>query len=118
PTEKTVCASIAGINPGNMTAPPIGTPVTNARIYVLDRRLEPVPIGVAGEMFIGGACVARGYANRPALTAGSFVANPFAEDGSRLYRTGDLARWRADGQLEFLGRADEQVKMRGFRIEL
>jgi amino acid adenylation domain-containing protein len=99
--------------------PSIGRPIANARIYLLDRQMRPVPIGVVGEIYIGGAGVARGYLNHPELTEQRFLSDPYSTDPrSRLYRTGDLGRWRSDGTLEYLGRNDHQVKIRGFRVEL
>ncbi|GMT99445.1 non-ribosomal peptide synthetase [Corallococcus caeni] len=117
PTEATICATISG--PVQPERPSIGRPLPGAQVYVLDARLAPVAPGMAGELYVGGLGVARGYLGRPDLTAERFVPNPFeSHAGARLYRTGDRARWRADGELEYLGRVDFQVKLRGFRIEL
>ncbi len=114
-TEATINSTVARCAPGD-GALHVGPPIANARVYVLDGHREPVPMGVIGEIWIGGPMVARGYMNRPELTADRFIPDPFT--GARMYRTGDLGRWRADGALEFLGRNDFQVKIRGFRVEL
>jgi len=137
PTETTVCATIAECGAGRH--PAIGRPLPNVEVYVLDQLLRPAPIGVPGELFIGGAGLARGYFARPDLTAERFVPNPFADfgfwildfglnpiqnpkskiqNGTRLYKTGDRARWLASGELEYLGRLDQQIKLRGYRVEL
>ncbi len=123
PTEAHVVTSFT--LPGNPCEwpqlPPIGKPIANTRVYILDRHLNPVPIGVTGEIYLGGICLARGYRNQPGLTDEKFIKDPFAHIGdnqAKLYRTGDLGRFLMDGNIEFLGRSDHQVKIRGFRVEL
>ncbi|CAM3332753.1 amino acid adenylation domain-containing protein [Tsukamurella hominis] len=116
PTELTVAATVGPLTPGE-GAVSIGRPIGGSRAYVLDAGLRRVPPGVVGELYVGGPGVARGYAGLPALTASRFVADPLGADGARVYRTGDLVRWLPGGELEYVGRADDQVKLRGFRIE-
>ena len=121
PTETTVWASAIELTAQDVAdgaPPPIGRPLLNTQAYVLDSQLQPMPTGSVGELYVGGACVAKGYLNRDDLTAERFIADPFAGGEARMYRTGDLARWREDGVVEYLGRADQQVKIRGHRVEL
>jgi amino acid adenylation domain-containing protein len=122
PTESTTFTSCYGIPLGldaSAVSIPIGRPIGNTQVYLLDSRLAPVPVGIAGELYIGGAGLARGYLSSPQLTGEKFIANPFTDEpGAKLYKTGDLARYLPDGNIEFIGRIDNQVKVRGFRIEL
>ena len=121
PTETTIWSStypVTDTGGGGWSIVPIGRPISNTQMYVLDREMDPVPVGLEGELYIGGAGVARGYWGQPARTAEQFVPNPFTTGGGRLYTTGDRTRWNGNGQLEYLGRGDEQVKFRGYRIEV
>ncbi|HEX6288979.1 MAG TPA: amino acid adenylation domain-containing protein [Herpetosiphonaceae bacterium] len=121
PTETTICTTLHSVDPRTARddITPLGTPVQNTRVYLLDAQMQPVPVGVLGEIYIGGAGLARGYVNQPDRTAERFLPDPFAQQsGGRLYRTGDLARYLADGTLMFAGRRDHQIKLRGYRIEL
>ncbi|AUX43556.1 uncharacterized protein SOCE26_050060 [Sorangium cellulosum] len=118
PTEATVCATVAECS-SELLPPVIGRPIANVEVYLLDGHLQPVPVGVPGELHIGGVGLARGYLNRPELTRERFIPDPFSRDpAARLYKTGDLGRYRPDGNIEFLGRLDDQVKLRGYRVEL
>ena len=117
PSETTIWSTITEVQPGEESVP-IGRPIANTEIYILDAHFQPVPIGVHGELYIGGDGLAQGYRNLPELTAERFVVHPFSDQaGSRLYRTGDLVRYRPDGNIEFLRRIDDQAKVRGYRIE-
>jgi amino acid adenylation domain-containing protein/non-ribosomal peptide synthase protein (TIGR01720 family) len=121
PTEGTVCATmwVADAEQLSWRKPPIGHPISNVRVYILDERLEPVPIGALGQLYLGGEGVSRGYLRRARLTAERFIPDPFSsQGGERLYATGDLGRYLPDGEIEYVGRSDEQVKVRGYRIEL
>ena len=118
PTETTVWSTAFELKEIGANPPPIGHPILNTQLYVLDQDRQPVMTGTIGELYIGGAGVAKGYLHRPELTEERFLANPFTSDGSRMYRTGDLVRWSDDGLLEFIGRADNQVKINGHRVEL
>ncbi|UUZ50670.1 AMP-binding protein [Massilia sp. B-10] len=120
PTEAAVDVTALQCLPGVYNGiVPIGRPIANTSIYILDRHLQPVPLGVAGEIYIGGVQVARGYLNKPEMSADRFVADPFStRANARMYKTGDLGRWLVDGNVDYIGRNDFQVKLRGFRIEL
>src|SRR5262249_8085905 len=119
PTEDTTYSTFSLVARDLDEDPDIGLPISNTQVFVLDERLEPAPIGLAGEIFIGGSGLARGYLGRPELTSERFLPDPFsARPGARLYQTGDRGRRLAGGEIEFLGRRDYQIKLRGFRIEL
>src|SRR5262249_5591344 len=122
PTESTTFACVYGMPrrlDESINSIPIGRPIANTQAYILDGHLHPVPVGIYGEIYIGGDGLARGYLNQPELTAEKFIPHPLSDKpGARLYRTGDLARYLTDGNIEFLGRIDDQVKIRGYRIEL
>ena len=115
PTETTTYSTFTLRKSGEPAT--IGRPLANEQVYILDKQMQPMPVGIPGDLYIGGAGLARGYLNRPDLTAERFLPHPF-QAGERIYKTGDIARWRDDGNLVYLGRSDHQVKIRGFRIEL
>ncbi len=118
PTEASDVVSALSATSEHSAGVPIGTPIPNIDLFVLDSRLHPVPAGLIGELYVAGVGIGRGYGARFDVTAERFVANPFGDGGSRMYRTGDLVRWNDLGQLEYVGRSDFQVKLRGLRIEL